>query len=215
MEPAIRPRVVSIKGSGNHRSAPLRRSLAVFAGAVWLLLFSAAPSGALPREAMIPFSSIKEAVAQMLPSTGNLIRRDIVLDEKHLARLSRFKNWDTEETEFVIYHSRNAENKVTGTLILFPEHTRQGTLVVAVALDNHGRVTGARLVEAQEPTVQWVLPLLRANYLDRFKGATLALDLALPKEFKGKNFSSISQTYARRLANSVKKTAQMFDAVYK
>ena len=165
-------------------------------------------------EPMVKFFSLKETVAKLLPEAKQLSRRDIVLEKRHLDQLANHKNWDSKETEFVIYHSKTAEKKITGTLILFPEQTRQGTIVVAVSLDNKGRVTQALVMEAQQPTVQWLLPLLRADYMDTFSGKDKSLKLKLAQTFKSDEFSAISQTYALRLANAVKKSSQLFHVYF-
>jgi hypothetical protein len=161
-------------------------------------------------EPMVKFFSLQKTVAKLLPEAKILSRRDIVLEKRHLDQLSRHKNWDTKETEFVIYHAKTAAKKITGTLILFPEQTRQGTIVVAVAMDNKGKVNQALVMEAQQPTVQFLLPLLRADYMDIFSGKDKSLKLKLEQRFKGDDFSTISQTYALRLANAVKKSSQLF-----
>ena len=166
-------------------------------------------------EPMVKFHTLQETVAQLLPQSEHLSRRDIRLEKRHLVELGRYKNWDTQETEFVLYHSKNAQKKITGTLILFPEHTRQGRVVVAVALDNQGRVAQALVMEAQQPTVQWLLPLMRAGYMNNFTGKDKSLKLRLGKKYRGDEFSTISRTYALRLANAVKKSAQLFDIFFR
>ena len=166
-------------------------------------------------ESMVRFLTLKETVAKLLPESDNLTRRDIVLNSRQQKRLSRFKNWDSDTTEFVIYHAKSPGKKITRTLILFPERTRQGVLVVAVALDNSGKVIDANLMEAQQATVHWILPLLRAGYMKTFAGKDHSLKLSLSKKFRDPSFPPISQTYALRVANAVKKSAQLFRVVFK
>lgn len=175
-----------------------------------LLIGNSGAATAAPLEPMVKFSGLKETLAELLPDQETLTRRDIVLTQDHLKQLENFKNWDTQETEFILYHSRNAKDKITRSLILFPEKTRQGTLLVAVALDNSGKVTEARLMEAQEPALRWVMPLLRADYMKTFVGADSGMKLVLDKNLRRKDLSDISQTYALHLANAVKKSAQLF-----
>jgi hypothetical protein len=172
------------------------------------------PAEAKLLESMVEFFSLKETVAKSLPEAKQLSRRDIVLEKRHLDQLAKHKNWDSKETEFVIYHSKTAEKNITGTLILFPEQTRQGTIVVAVSLDNKGRVTQALVMEAQQPTVQWLLPLLRTDYMKTFIGKNKSLKLKLAEPFKSDDFSAISRTYALRLANAVKKSSQLFHVYF-
>lgn len=169
---------------------------------------------AAPVESMVKFSGLKETLSELLPAGETLTRRDIVLSENQLKQLARFKNWNSQEAEFIFYHSRNADDKITRTLILFPEQTHQGTLLVAVALDNDGKVIEARLMEAQEPTLRWVMPLLRVNYMKTFTGQDSGMKLALDKNLRRKGLSDLSKTYALHLANAVKKSAQLFEVFF-
>ncbi|MFQ5451245.1 MAG: hypothetical protein ACE5E9_11505 [Nitrospinaceae bacterium] len=180
-----------------------------------LLLFPREGRPSAIPEPMVKFKTLKETVTQLLPGAKNLSRRDIVLNSKHLKRLEKYKNWDTDATEFVIYHAKNAGKKIQRTLILFPEHTRQGTLVVAVALDNGGTVTGTVLMEAQQPTMNFLMPLLRAGYMDSFSGKDRTLKLTLAKKYRSTGLSIISRTYALRIANAVKKSAQLFHIYFR
>ena len=51
--------------------------------------------------------------------------------------------------------------------------------------------------------------------MDGFVGKDKSLKLKLDKTYKSAKFSTISQTYALRIANSVKKSAQLFDVFFK
>ncbi|MBI4388751.1 MAG: hypothetical protein HY580_01110 [Nitrospinae bacterium] len=173
------------------------------------------PASAETVEPMVPFFTLKEAVAKLLPNAKKLTQRDIVLDGERLNRLRQLKNWDTGETRFTLYHARNEKGKITGALVIFPEPTVQGPLVLAVALSNEGRVTEALLMEAGNKTADRLLPLLRAGYMQTFAGKDKDMKLVLDKKFKGQEFSPIAQTYALHIANAVKKSAQLFDALFK
>lgn len=197
----------------NRQQTVLKKRISLWA--LCGVLLWATSSEAELTEPMVKFFTLKETVAQLLPESDKLSRRDIVLNEVQQNRLSRFKNWDTDTTEFVVYHSKNAKSKITGSLVLFPEHTRQGILVVAVALDNSGKVVRTILMEAQQPTVRWILPLLRAGYMETFAGKDQSLKLSLSGKFRDPAFSPISRTYALRVANAVKKSAQLFRVVFK
>ncbi len=183
---------------------------AVLAAAVGL----APPAAAELPPKMVQFKTLREGLTALLPQTSNLSRREIVLEDRHLDRLRRYRNWDTQETRFTVYHAYNERERIVRSVLLFPERTRQGTLLVAVALDNQGGVTGALLLEAQEGTLRWVVPLLRAGYMQRFRGAGPSLDLSLDREFREADYPPISETYALRLANAVKKSAQLFTVFF-
>lgn len=166
------------------------------------------------QNASVKFHTLRETVAALLPGAVKLTRRDIQLTDKQLRRLRKHKNWDSDISEFILFHARNEKKQITRTLILFPEHTRQGVLVVAVALSNQGKVVDALLMEAQHATIDWVLPLVRADYMKTFVGKDKDVKLRLSKNFKTSKFPPISQTYALRLINAVKKSAQLFEVLF-
>ncbi|MFQ5673945.1 MAG: hypothetical protein ACE5G9_12735 [Nitrospinales bacterium] len=157
--------------------------------------------------------SIRETVAKLLPDAQVLTRRDVVLTPRQLRWLRKNKNWDSDTTEFTFYHAKNKARKITRTLVIFPENTRHGPMVMAVALSNRGRVLDVLLTDIQNKTMDWVLPLVRAGYLKTFAGKDRNLKLKLPKKFKSSTFPPISQTYALLIANAVKKSAQLFHVV--
>ncbi|MBI4383489.1 MAG: hypothetical protein HY579_05585 [Nitrospinae bacterium] len=173
------------------------------------------PASAETVEPMVPFVSLKEAVAKLLPGAKKLTQRDIVLGGERLDRLRKLKNWDTDETQFTLYHARDEKGRIAGALVIFPEQTVQGPLVLAVALSNEGRVTEALLMEAGNKTVDRLLPLLRAGYMRTFAGKDKDMKLVLDKKFKTPEFSPLAQTYALHIANAVKKSAQLLDALFK
>lgn len=178
------------------------------------LVLPTAVASAQPYQSHIKFFTLKETVAKLLPDSPVLTRRDIVLTGKQLRRLRKFKNWDSKTTAFVFYHAKNKDKKILRTLILFPEDARQGSMVMAVALSNQGRVVDAVLMEAQNKAVNWILPLLRAGYLQTFAGKKSDLKLKLSKKFKGREFSKLTQTYALLMANTIKKSAQLFQVAF-
>jgi|GEM_PF-6834138 len=158
--------------------------------------------------------SIRETVAKLLPNAQVLTRRDVVLTPRQLHRLKRNKNWDSDTTEFTFYHAKDKARKITRTLVIFPENTRNGPMVMAVALSNRGRVIDVILTDIQNKTIGWVLPLVQAGYLKTFVGKDRNLKLKLSGKFKSSTFSPISRTYALLIANAVKKSAQLFHVVF-
>ncbi len=183
--------------------------LRVWTLALFATLALAQPARAGGGEPMVPFFSLKETVAKLLPGAEHLTRRDIELPPDKRQKLEQQKNWNSKEDRFTLYHQKTAEQKITRTLVLFPEHSRQGTIVVAVALDNKGAVTEALVMEAERPAVEWLLPLFRQNYMQRFAGLGEDLNIQATARLK-EEAPPISHTYALRLANAVKKSAQLF-----
>lgn len=186
----------------------------IFSSLALVLALQAGTAAAAPVGPSVKFHTLKEAVAKLLPDAKKLTQRDVVLSGGQLKRLKKYKNWDTDETQFTLYHARNEDNKIVRTLVLFPEYSRQGGILVAVALSNGGRVVDALLMEAENPAVDWLLPLLRAGYMETFSGQGKDMGLALDKKFKTSGIPEISQTYALHIANAVKKSAQLFYAVF-
>lgn len=179
-----------------------------------LCLLWGSPLWANAGQSMVTFRTLKETLTQLLPQSRNFTRRDITLNKGQVKHLKRNRNWDTFTREYVLYHSKNAENKITRTVVLFPQWTRQGNLLVAVGLDNHGVVTGTVLMEAQRPTVNSLMPVLRSDLLDSFTGKDKSMKLKLPKSLKKKSLAPISKLYALRITNAVKKSAQLFEIIF-
>lgn len=171
-------------------------------------------ASAQPFQASTKFFTLQETVAKLLPNAQVLTRRDVSLTPKQLARLKKHRNWDSDTTQFVFYHARNKKKKIVRTLVLFKENPTRGRMVAAVALSNQGKVVDALLMEAQNNTINWIMPLLRADYMQTFIGKDKNLKLKLSKKFASSEFTSISQTYALLIANAVKKSAQLFHVVF-
>ncbi len=93
------------------------------------------------------------------------------------------------------------------------EFTRHGPLVVAVALDPQGKITGVILTDTQVEPLTWLEPLLKKNYMQTFIGRDSRMPLTLDAKWKA-DFSRMSQDFARVINNAVKKGAQLFDVVF-
>ena len=156
---------------------------------------------------------MQEAVKVLLPASPGLTERDFQLSPSQRQRLEKTKNWDTRETRFVMVHAKDKEKKITRTMIVFPESTRKGILRVAVGLSNRGRVTGAILMEAPHALIPWLQPLLKTGYMKTFAGK--GYKLKLHESVDGQSFPPLTRTYARHLANAVKKSAQLFQVAFR
>lgn len=164
---------------------------------------------------LIRFKTRVETLKQLLPETLNVTQRDITLTDTQLSKLKKLKNWNTDDVDFTLYHSKNKEEKITRTVILFPEYTRQGMFKVAVGLSNQGEVVEALVMEAENTVAEWLLPLLRTGYMETFAGKGRDMKLELDKKFTTRSYTPITQTYALHIANAVKKSAQLFDVVFR
>ncbi len=164
---------------------------------------------------MIRYYSLKDAVARLLPEAPAITRRDVYLTSDQLRRLKTLKNWDSNDTQFELYHARNQRKKVTRTVVVFREYTPQGVLLVAVGLSNRGQVTDAILMEAPNRIVQWIQPLLRAGYMQAFTGKDYRMSLEPDPKVQNEEWSALTRNYALRLANAVKKSTQLFQVVFK
>lgn len=159
---------------------------------------------------VIRFHTLKETVEDLLPDAHELTKRNLKLPPHKLAKLRRLKNWDTNDDTFVMFHAKNEQGKITHTLVIFHEYIRQGgVLLMAVAVDNDGRILRVRLMEAPNFVIQWIQPILRSDYLDRFEGKDHRLGLELDSRYR-EMFSSITEQFAMKMANAVKKSAQLF-----
>ncbi len=185
---------------------------------VWSHLASpawATPLGAEFMAPMVRYYSLKDAVARLLPDAPVMTRRNVHLTSDQLRRLKTLKNWDSNDTQFELYHARNQRKKITRTVVVFHEYTPQGILLVAVGLSNRGYVTEAVLMEAPNRIVQWIQPLLHAGYMQTFAGKNYQMPLELDPKTSREEWSPLTRKYALRLANAVKKSAQLFQVVFK
>lgn len=159
---------------------------------------------------VIRFHTLKETVQDLLPDGAELTKRNVQLPPHKLDKLRRLKNWDTNDDTFVMFHAKDKQGQILRTLVVFREYIPQGgVLLMAVSLDGRGRILQVRLMEAPNFILQWIQPILRSGYLDTFEGKDHRLELSLPPQYK-EAFSSISKQFALKMANAVKKSAQLY-----
>ena len=163
----------------------------------------------------IRFYETKELITKMLPNSYRLSQIKTTLNRNQISQLNKWKNWNSDINQFVFYLSKNRERKIVRTLVLFPEQTRQGLIMVATTIDNNGIVDQAEVFEASQATINWLLPLLRSGFMKHFKGKSEAMSLKLPKYLKSSRVSRLSLGYGVHLNNAVKKSSQLFNVVFK
>jgi hypothetical protein len=160
----------------------------------------------------VKLSTTRETVQRLLPD-GKLLLKDIHLTPEQTRKLRANGNWDTHEDTYRFYVSRDEHNRLKRAMIFMTEFTLHGPIVIAVALDPQGTVADALITDVQMEPLEWVGPLLRANYMEDFKGkdgkAAPALD---PKWRNGT--SDMTQAYALIIAGAVQKSAQLFAEVF-
>jgi hypothetical protein len=182
--------------------------LAMVLGVLWM-----APGAWAHVSANVKLVSTKETVQRLLPK-GKLFVKEVDLTENQLDKLRSFGNWDTHASHFKFFISRDNQGRLQGVMTSMVEFTRHGPMVVAVAMDPHGKVTGALLTDTQVELLTWVEPLLKKNFMQAFQGKDSHMSLTLDAKWEN-DFSRISQDFALVIANAVKKSAQVFDVVFK
>ena len=155
----------------------------------------------------------REVIQQLLP-TGKLFVKEVTLTSEQKTRLQALDNWDTRNDHFKFYISRDENNRLQRVMTTMIEFTRHGPLVMAVALDANGKLQEAMLTDIQMEPLTWVDPILKSTYIQEFRGKDSSMSLTLAPKWK-KSFTGISQSFALSIANSVKKSAQLFDVVFK
>ncbi len=177
-------------------------------GILWM-----APSAWAHVSANVKLVSTKESVQRLLPK-GKLYVKEVNLGESQLETLQSHDNWNTPARHFKFFVSRDENGKLQRVMTLMVEFTRHGPVVVAVALDPQGQVTGAILTDTQVEPLTWLNPLLKKNYMQAFQGKDSTMALTLDAKWQ-EGFSRISQDFARVIANAVKKSAQLFEVVFR
>ncbi len=163
--------------------------------------------------ANVKLLSMKETVQRLLPK-GKLFVKEVDLTQNQLDILRSFDNWTTRARHFKFFVSRDKQGRLQRVMTSMVEFTRHGPVVVAVALDPQGKVTGAILTDTQVEPLAWVEPLLKKNFMQTFQGKDSHMSLTLDAKWEN-GFSRISQDFALVIANAVKKSAQVFDVVFK
>ncbi len=177
-----------------------------------LAMFWVAPEAWAHVSANVKLVSAKESVQRLLPK-GKLFVKEVDLTTGQLAKLRAFDNWDTRAAHFRFFVSRDETGKLQRAMTSMVEFTRHGPVVVAVALDPQGKITGVILTDTQVEPLTWLEPLLEKNYMQVFIGKDSRMPLTLDAKWKTE-FSRISQDFAQIITNAVKKGAQLFDVVF-
>ena len=155
----------------------------------------------------------REVIQQLLPK-GKLFIKEVTLNSEQKARLKAFDNWDTRNDHFKFYISRDKDNRLNRVMVSMIEFTRHGPMVMAVALDANGQIQDALLTDIQMEPLTWVDPVLKSTYIQELRGKDSSMSLTLESKWK-EQFTDVSQYFARSIANSVKKSAQLFDLLFK
>lgn len=177
-----------------------------------LALFWIAPEAWAHVSANVKLVSTKESVQRLLPK-GKLFVKEVDLTASQLKKLRSFDNWDTRTAHFRFFVSRDGAGKLQRAMVPMVEFTRHGPVVVAVALDSQGKITGVILTDTQVEPLTWLEPLLKKNYMQMFIGKDSRMPLTLDAQWKTE-LSGISQDFAQVISNAVKKGAQLFDVVF-
>ncbi len=162
---------------------------------------------------IIKLLTVKETIAHLLPNS-ELYVKEVELTDAQLEKLKSFGNWESHQSRYKFILSRGTDNSLERALVFMPEFSRHGTVVIAVSLDNNGKVIDAVITDIQTEIMGWVQPLLKARYMESFKGKDSGMELALDGKWK-KISNDLTQSYALAIANAVKRSAQLFDQVFK
>ncbi len=157
--------------------------------------------------------TIREAVQRLLPQ-GRLFVKEVRLTEEQKSRLKALDNWDTQNDRFKFFISRDNNKRLNRVMISMIEFTRHGPVVVAVALNADGRVAEALITDLQMESVTWVDPILKTGFMNGFKGKDSRMKLTLESKWASR-FTGLTRDFARIIANAVKKSAQLFEVVFK
>ena len=182
-------------------------ALMMVLGILWM-----APEAWTHVSANVKLLSTKETVQRLLPQ-GKLFVKEVDLTSGQLEKLRSFDNWDTRAAHFKFFVSRDQQGRLRRVMISMVEFTRHGPVVVAVAIDPQGKITGAILTDTQVEPLIWLEPLLKKNFMQAFQGMNSQIPLTLDPQWQ-QGFSRISQDFALVIANAVKKSAQLFDVVF-
>ena len=155
----------------------------------------------------------RETINVLLPE-GKLFIKDVKLPVSTMKMLWRTDNYDTHTDSYRFYISRNDRKEVLRVMTSITEFTRHGNLVVAVSLNPDGTVAEALVTDVAMELLTWVSPILKTDFLKSFRGKRSDMSLDLDDRW-AKEFTGISHDFAKVIANAVKKSAQLFDVVFK
>lgn len=161
----------------------------------------------------IRLHTTREMIQQLLPK-GELFVKEVTLNPEQKARLQALDNWDTRTDQFKFYISRDKNNRLQRAVISMVEFTRHGPMVMAVAFDANGQVQDVLLTDIQSEPLTWVDPILKSTYIQELRGKDSNMSLTLESKWQEK-FTGVSRYFALTIANVVKKSAQLFDVVFR
>lgn len=161
----------------------------------------------------IKLISTKDALIRLLPQ-GKLFLKDVSLSDEQMASLKNQGNWSSHENSYQFFVVRDNDNSLKGTAVFITEYTRHGPIVLAIGLDQDGSILGALITDVQTEAMEWIGPLLRTNFLDKFRGLKDNYTFTLNQNWKP-GTSPITKSFALKIANAVKRSGQLFNIVFK
>ena len=176
-------------------------------GILWI-----APDAWAHVSANVKLLSSKETIQRLLPQ-GKLFVKEVDLTPGQLEKLRSFDNWDTRASHFKFFVSRDQQGRLRRVMISMVEFTRHGPVVVAVAIDPQGKITGAILTDTQVEPLIWLEPLLKKNFMQAFQGMNSQMPLTLDPQWQ-QGLSRSSQEFALVIVSAVKEAAQWLDVVF-
>ena len=154
----------------------------------------------------------REAVSQLLPS-GKLFLKQVQLNNSQMQKLKSSGNWNSHETNYRFFVSRDKNNSIQRAAVFITEFTRHGPIVVAVSLDSTGKVVNAMVTDIQVEPLEWVGPLIRSDFLKEFRGKGSEMSLNLQSKSLEQT-SPITRSFAHIIANAVKRSAQLYQLAF-
>ncbi len=155
--------------------------------------------------------SFKDAVRKIVQG-GDLRLKRVTINDEQATQMKAFGNWDLleENYNFIIKYDEN--HSLSRVVVQLKEYSRHGTIVIAVGMNSEGKVVNAFVTDVQNEVLQWIQPLLQDNFMQRFKGADT--NMSPTTVLEGIN-SVMTRSYAKRIANAVKRSTQLFEVVFK
>jgi hypothetical protein len=154
----------------------------------------------------------KQAVSQLLPN-GKLFLKNVHLNNSQVETLKSSGHWNSHETNYKFFVSRDKNNSIQRAVVFITEFTRHGPIVVAVSLDSNGKVMDAMVTDIQMETLEWVGPLIRSGFLKEFRGKGSEFSLDLQSKSLAQT-SSMTRSFAHILANAIKRSTQLYQIAF-